>query len=70
MFGPIEGNSDGIKFELTEVFEPEFNIASPANTIANSNRSDDDITDEDKPMTLGSQIMFQWELRKEKVEHD
>ena len=33
MFVPIEGNSDGLEFELTEIFGPEVNNASPANTI-------------------------------------
>ena len=64
LFGLIEGNSNGLELELTEVFGTEVNNASPANTIASSNSSDDDITNEDEPMTLGSQILFQWEQRK------
>ena len=55
---------DGLEYELTEVFGPEFNNASPANTISSSNSSDDDITDENESMTMGSQILFQWERRK------
>ena len=61
LFGSIQGNSDGLEFELTEFFGPEVNNASPANTIASSNSSDNDITDEDEPMDMGSQILFQWE---------
>ena len=60
LFGPIEGNSDGLEFELTEVFGPEVNNVSPANTITSSNISDNDITDEDDTMNLGYQILFQW----------
>ena len=67
MFGPIEGNSDALEFEITEFFGPKVNNSSPSNTIASSNSSDDDITNEDEPMNLGDQIIFQWELRKEKV---
>ena len=59
LFGPIEGNSDGLEFELTEVFGPEVNNSSSKNTISSSNRSDDDITDKDEPMDLGSQILSQ-----------
>ena len=70
LFGLIEGDINGLELEFTEVFGPEFNNASPANTIAISNISDDDITNEDEPMNLGSQILFQWEQRKEIVEHD
>ena len=70
LFGPIEGNSGGLGFELTEVFGPEVNNASPSNTISRFNSSDDDITDDYEPMTLGSRILFQWEKRKKKVEHD
>ena len=60
LFGPVEGNSHGLGFEPTVVFGLEVNNASPANTISSSNSSDDDITNEDKPMTLGYQIIFQW----------
>ena len=70
MFGPIEGNINGLEFELTEVLGPEANNVSPDKTIASSNSSDNEITDEDEPMTLGSQIIFQWEQRKGKVEHN
>ena len=70
LFGPIDGNSDGLEFERTEVFFPEVNNARRSNTITSSNRSDDEITDEDKPMTLGSKILFQWEQRKKKLYHD
>ena len=66
MFGHIEGNSDGLEFERTEVFVPDVNNASPANTISSSNSSDDYITDEDEPMTLGYQIIFQWGESKKK----
>ena len=41
LFGPIERNSDGLEFELTEVFGPEVNNCIPANTVAISNNSDD-----------------------------
>ena len=34
MFGTIEENSDGLEFELTEVFGPEVNNAISANTIS------------------------------------
>ena len=60
LFGPIDRNSDGLEFELTEVFGPEVNNSSPTKTIARSNSSNNDITDEDVPMNLGSQILFQW----------
>ena len=70
MFSLIEGHSDGLEFEITEVFGPEVNNGRPANTIASSNRSDDEITNDDQNMTLVSQILFQWEQRKKKVEHD
>ena len=46
MFGPIEGNSDGLEFELTEFLGPDINNVSPENTIASSNSSDNDITDD------------------------
>ena len=59
LFGYIEGNSDGLEFELTEVFGPEVNNSSSKNTISSSNRSDDDITDKDEPMDLGFQILSQ-----------
>ena len=67
---PYWGNRDGLEFKLTEVLGPEVNNNSPSNTIYSSNSSVDDINDEDKPMTLQYQILFQWERRKEKVEHD
>ena len=67
LFGTIEGNSDGLEFELIEVFEPEVNNVSLYNTIASSNSSDNDITDDYEPVTLGYQILFQWEQRKEKL---
>ena len=51
-------------------FGVEFNNASPANTIASSNNSYDEIINEDKLIILGSQILFQWEQNKEKMEHD
>ena len=44
LFGPIEGNSDGLEFELIEVFGPEVNNVSLDNTIASSNSSEGDIT--------------------------
>ena len=47
LFGPIEGNSDGLEFELTEFFGPEVNYVINSNTIAISNNSGDDITHED-----------------------
>ena len=62
LFGPIEGNIDGLEFELTEVFGSKVNNASPANTIASSKISDNDITDEDEHITLGYQILFQREI--------
>ena len=46
MVGPIEGNSDGLEFELNEFFVPEVNNASPSNTIAISNSSDNKITNQ------------------------
>ena len=52
LFGPIEGNSDGLEFELTDFLGPEVNNSRPSNTISSSNSSDDDINDEDNPMTL------------------
>ena len=70
MFDPIEGNSDSLEFEPNEVFGPEVNNASFSNIIAGSNISNNNITDEDKPMALGFQILFQWERRKEEVNHD
>ena len=53
LFGFIEGNNDGLEFELTEFFGAEVNNANPASTISGSNSSDNDITDEDDPMALG-----------------
>ena len=44
MFGSIERNRCGLEFELTEVFGPEFNNASPANTMSRSNISENGIT--------------------------
>ena len=59
LFGPIEGNSDSLEVELTEVFGPEVNNAGPTNIITRSNSRDNNLTYEDNPMTLGSQIIFQ-----------
>ena len=64
MFGSIEGNNDGLEFELNEVFGSEVNNANPSNTISRSNSSYDNIVDEDDPIALGSQILFQQEQRK------
>ena len=60
MFDPIEGISDCLEFEVIEVFGVEFNNASPANTIASSNNSYDEIINEDKLNIPGSQILFLW----------
>ena len=59
LFDSIEGNNDGLEFELTEVFGSEVNNASPANNISGPNSSDNNINDEDDPMALGSQMLFQ-----------
>ena len=65
LFGPIHGDSD-LEREQIEGFGPEVITPGPNTNVA----SDEDTINEPKTISLGNQILFEWENRKNKLEHD
>ena len=66
----MEGNRDNPTTKQEEVFGTVVVDITITNNKNDSNSSDDDSTDGNKPMALGLRILFEWEHRKIKLEHD
>ena len=68
LFGPVEGNSDGLEIEENEVFGTVVNNTT-SDKNNGSNSSDYDSNVGSKPMSLDFQILFEWKYRKQKIDH-
>ena len=66
----MEGNRDNSTTKQEEVLGTVVVDITITNNKNDSNSSDDDSTDGNKPMALGLRILFEWEHRKIKLEHN